>query len=81
MFFEDICVRTDEALEDGLDPLMLAYLLLEASKQASMKGGPVPLYRHSYQMQNTGEEFRAEFKARFPHLDTNALMEGEIVLK
>ena len=43
-----------------------------------MKGGPAPIYRRSYMMESAGLELRAEFDARFPELDKNALLDGEI---
>ena len=77
-FLNDIRRRTDAAIDSGTDPTVLADVLLETSRETAMKGGPVRIYQHSYRMECAGLELRAEFDARFPDLDKDALIKGEI---
>lgn len=75
----ELSARCDAALLAGLDHETVAYILRQLSTEAAMKGGPVPTYRHSYLMQDEAKELRAEFDARFPDLDKDALIKGDIV--
>lgn len=79
-FLDDVSNRSDKARAEGMDPFMVAQILLMLSREAAMKGGPVPLYQHSYMMEDEGKQLRKEFIERFgSKVDLDALIKGEIV--
>ncbi|MGC3939503.1 hypothetical protein ACOTTU_16995 [Roseobacter sp. EG26] len=80
-FLHDISARSDAVLLAGLDHETVTFILRQLSTEAAMKGGPVPLYKHSYLMEDDAKTLRTEFEARFPDLDKDALIKGKITRK
>lgn len=78
---DDITWRADRALSAGLSYEEVAYILMHMSSEAAMKGGPVPIFKHSYMLEDAGRTLRKRFRKAFPDLDEDALIRGEIVRK